>query len=207
MDLSDEEKFFIAHFVSGSYTYVKPVCGKYISLFSFLDQTNESIETQQKQIDEDDGYFSDLLGRIYKNSNESTWESVFKELEREGYFSNQDFHNKFLAVATWLYSKDSLRYFFEARKIGREIYDDLSSIQKKLDMEAEMEEQQKKKEISALNLKSQNELEQDRANAMRLLNKRLNNSKTSNNSTQSTNWGLKLKSKLDGDGSDWREQS
>ena len=70
-----------------------------------------------------------------------------------------------------------------------------------------MEKQRKKKEIYALNLKSQNELEQDRANAMRLLNKRLNNSKTSNNSTQSTNWGLKLKSKLDGDGSDWREQS
>ena len=207
MDLSEEEKFFIAHFVLGSYTYVKPVCGKYISLFSFLDQTNESIETQQKQIDEDDGYFSDLLGRIYKNSNESTWDSVFKELEREGFFSNEDFHIKFLAVATWLYSKDSLRYFFEAGKIGREIYDELSRTQKALDAEAEMEKQRKKKEISTLNSKSQSELEQDRANAMRLLNKRLNNSKSSNNSTQSTSWGLKLKSKLDGDGSDWREQS
>ena len=207
MDLSEDEKYFVAHFVLGSYTYVKPVCGKYISLFSFLDQTNESIEMQQKQIEEDDGYFSDLLLRIYKNSNESTWDSVFKELEREGFFINEDFHNKFLAVATWLYSKDSLRYFFEARKIGREIYDDLSRTQKKLDAELEMERQRKKKEISSLNSKSQTELERDRANAMKLLNKRSNNSKTSNKSSQSANWGLKLKSKLNGDGSDWREQS
>ena len=122
MNLTEEEKFFVAHFLLGSHSYVKPVFGKYISLYSYLDQTDEPIDTQERQIKEDDWYFCDLLNKIYSQSNESTWKSVFKELDEEGFFDNEDFYNKFLEVANWLYSKDSLRYFFEAGKVAGKIY-------------------------------------------------------------------------------------
>jgi hypothetical protein len=194
MNLTDEEKFFVAHFLLGSQSYVKPVFGKYISLYSYLDQTDEPIKTQEKQIKEDDWYFCELLKKIYSQSNESTWKSVFKELDKEGFFDNEDFYNKFLEVANWLYSKDSLRYFFEAGKVAGKIYG--------------VNRDNERRTHQPLIQKSDKEMEQDRINAIKLIYKGVGRSKDfgSNNNLKG-DWGLKSRSKLDGDGNDWREQS
>jgi len=209
MYLSDDEKFFVAHFVLGSNHVVKPVCGKYISLFSFLDQTDESIEMQLKQIDEDDWYFSGLLGKIYNQSDKSTWDSVFKELDREGFFDNENFYNKFLGVATWLFSKNSIRYFFEVQKEAGEIYSDLKRIQRLKDAQEKTEKDDLRKfHLRHLSLKSEQVLDQERVNAMKLLYKGSGVSKAVKSiSKPAGDWGLKSRSKLVGDGSDWREQS
>lgn len=208
MDLSDEEKFFVAHFVRGSYRYVKPVCGKYISLYSYLDQTDESEATQKKQIEEDDWYFSELLEKIFKQSNEAIWNSVFNELEREGFFENEKFFNKFLAVATWVYSKNSLRYFFEAEKQASVVYAEIRKIQKINDAKLEAKKQNPILNSFTDTLKSASEHNEERAAAMKLLYKSSNKSKQVNsNSNHAASWGFKRRSRLDGDGSDWREQS
>ena len=208
MNLTEEEKFFVAHFLLGSQSYVKPVFGKYISLYSYLDQTDEPIDTQQRQIKEDDWYFCDLLKKIYSQSNESTWKSVFKELDEEGFFDNEDFYNKFLEVANWLYSKDCLRYFFEAGKVAGKIYGVNREAERILERENEVKRQKERRARLPLIQKSERELEQDRINAIKLIYKGVGRSKDfgSNNNLKG-NWGLKSRSKLDGDGNDWREQS
>jgi hypothetical protein len=208
MNLTEEEKFFVAHFLLGSHSYVKPVFGKYISLYSYLDQTDEPIDTQERQIKEDDWYFCDLLNKIYSQSNESTWKSVFKELDEEGFFDNEDFYNKFLEVANWLYSKDSLRYFFEAGKVAGKIYGVNREAERILKRENEVKRQEERRARLPLIQKSEKELEQDRINAIKLIYKGVGRSKDfgSNNNLKG-DWGLKSRSKLDGDGNDWREQS
>lgn len=208
MDLSDEEKFFVAHFVLGSYRHIKPACGKYISLFSFLDQTDESIEIQQKQIDENDWYFCELLEKIYKQSNQSTLDYVFKKLKREGFFENENFRKKFLTVATWLYSKNSLRYFFEANKEAKEVYAELNKNRKLIEAEEEARKETERRTGLPVSSKSRYELDQDRFKAMKLLYKGVSNAKTSTSNGQSTdNWSSMSRPKLDNDGTEWwREQ-
>jgi hypothetical protein len=208
MNLTEEEKFFVAHFLLGSQSYVKPVFGKYISLYSYLDQTDEPIDTQEKQIKEDDWYFCDLLKKIYSQSNESTWKSVFKELDDEGFFDNEDFYNKFLEVANWLYSKDCLRYFFEAGKVTGKFYGVNRVVDRVLERDKEVKKQNERRTRPPLIQKSEKELEQDRINAIKLIYKGVGRSKDfgSNNNLKG-DWGLKSRSKLDGDGNDWREQS
>ena len=207
MDLSDEEKFFVAHFVLDTYWYVKPVCGKYISLFSYLDQTDEPIDIQKKQIEEDDWYFSELLERIYKKSDEKTWNNVFKELNDNGFFENENFYRQFNAIASWVYSKESLRYFFEAKKEAGESYAELSRMRKIKNAEEAIEKQNKIKSKFS-NSKSEKQLEEERIKAMKLLNKKVGTSKSTTSRRNLAGFSANtLRPKLDDYGIDWwREQ-
>ena len=101
-----------------------------------------------------------------------------------------------------------LRYFFEAGKVAGKIYGVNREAERILERENEVKRQNERKTRLPLIQKSEKELEQDRINAIKLIYKGVGRSKDfgSNNNLKG-DWGLKSRSKLDGDGNDWREQS
>ena len=119
MKLTKEEKYFIACFVENGYTIFKPTYKNYISLYSYLDATNETPQQQAIQIKSDDPYFVDLLRsfsgrRISTKRKSEVLSNVYEELELGGFFENQIFKERFDAVAIWLSNSRSLDYLDDA---------------------------------------------------------------------------------------------
>ena len=119
MKLTKEEKYFIACFVENGYTIFKPKYKNYISLYSYLDATDETPQQQVIQIERDDPYFVTLLrsfsGRHLtpKHKIEALSE-VYEELELSGFFENKMFKERFDVVAKWLLDSRSLDYLDDA---------------------------------------------------------------------------------------------
>jgi hypothetical protein len=119
MKLTKEEKNFIACFVENGYTIFKPKYKNYISLYSYLDATDETPQQQVIQIERDDPYFVTLLrsfsGRHLtpKHKIEALSE-VYEELELGGFFENKMFKERFDVVAKWLLDSRSLVYLDDA---------------------------------------------------------------------------------------------
>ena len=121
MKLTEEEKNFIACFVENGYSIFKPKYKNYISLYSYLDATNESLQQQAIQIERDDPYFVGLLrsisGRQWSTKKKSeALSKIYEELEVGGFFENQSFKERFDSVVKWLSNARSLNYLDEARR-------------------------------------------------------------------------------------------
>jgi len=123
MKLSEEEKIFIACFVENAHLIFKPKYKSFISLYSYLDFTNESPRQQTVQIKRDDPYFVGLL-RTFSDRNMSTKKrneaiiKVYDELEAGGFFDNKIFKERFDCVAKWLSSIRS-NYFLNKMRNDR----------------------------------------------------------------------------------------
>ena len=120
MRFAEEEKKFIACFVMCDYTIFKPRYKNYISLYSYLDSTNETLEEQNLQLISHDPYFVSLL-RPFANcphngrtGNQSVLKTVSDELRELGFFENEKFKARFGRVAKWLMSYLSDLYINEA---------------------------------------------------------------------------------------------
>jgi hypothetical protein len=120
MRFAEEEKIFIACFVMGGYTIFKPKYKNYISLYSYLDLTSETLEDQNHQLISHDPYFVSLL-RPFANcpdfgrtGNQNILKTVSDELRELGFFENEKFKARFGRVANWLMSYRSDLYINEA---------------------------------------------------------------------------------------------
>ena len=119
MKLTKEEKNFIACFVENGYTIFKPKYKNYISLYSYLDATDETPQQQVIQIERDDPYFVGLFRsfsgrRISTKRKSEALSKAYEELELGGFFENQMFKERFDVVAKWLLDSRSLVYLDDA---------------------------------------------------------------------------------------------
>ena len=120
MRFAEEEKKFIACFVMCDYTIFKPRYKNYISLYSYLDSTSETLEEQNLQLVSHDPYFISLL-RPFANcpifgrtGNQNIQKTVSDELKELGFFENEKFIARFGRVVKWLMSYRSDLYINEA---------------------------------------------------------------------------------------------
>ena len=120
MRFAEEEKIFIACFVMNGYTMFKPKYKNYISLYSYLDSTSETLEEQNLQLVSHDPYFISLL-RPFANcpnfgrtGNQNIQKTVSDELKELGFFENEKFIARFGRVVKWLMSYRSDLYINEA---------------------------------------------------------------------------------------------
>ena len=200
MTLSDDEKRFIACFFELLYLEVQPKFQNYLSLFSYLDKTNETVKEQKRQISEDDPYFVNLLSHIVHSRNsEKTRIRITLNLKKDGFFINRNFKIRFNAVVDWLLSDDSKSYLSEASRkrweIKREQREKATAIERE--------------KIHMHYLVNKETFDSNYRNAMvKLATNGFKKSTTKNSSQSSTidTWGRFKKPKLEDDGNSWREQ-
>ena len=208
MKLTKEEKNFIACFVENGYTIFKPKYKNYISLYSYLDATDETPQQQVIQIERDDPYFVGLLRsfsgrRISTKRKSEAISNVYEELELGGFFENQMFKERFDAVATWLLNSRSLDYLDDAVQ-KRLVHFDVkrraaSSKREKIEKELIHQNYIKNKDVFDKNYKE----------AMLKLAKNQFKKPTTEvvkNRSVTDQWGRRKFTKVEDDGNWWREQ-
>jgi hypothetical protein len=208
MKLTKEEKNFIACFVENGYTIFKPKYKNYISLYSYLDATDETPQQQVIQIERDDPYFVTLLrsfsGRHLtpKHKIEALSE-VYEELELGGFFENKMFKERFDVVAKWLLNSRSLEFLDDARR-NRLVHFDVkrkaaSSKREKIEKELIHQNYIKNKDVFDKNYKE----------AMLKLAKNQFKKPTTEvvqKRSVTDQWGRQKFTKVEDDGNWWREQ-
>jgi hypothetical protein len=208
MKLTKEEKNFIACFVENGYTIFKPKYKNYISLYSYLDATDETPQQQVIQIERDDPYFVTLLrsfsGRHLtpKHKIEALSE-VYEELELGGFFENKMFKERFDVVAKWLSNSRSLEFLDDARR-NRLVHFDVkrkaaSSKREKIEKELIHQNYIKNKDVFDKNYKE----------AMLKLAKNQFKKPTTEvvqKRSVTDQWGRQKFTKVEDDGNWWREQ-
>ena len=208
MKLTKEEKNFIACFVENGYTIFKPKYKNYISLYSYLDATDETPQQQVIQIERDDPYFVTLLrsfsGRHLtpKHKIEALSE-VYEELELGGFFENKMFKERFDVVAKWLSNSRSLEFLDDARR-NRLLHFDVkrkaaSSKREKIEKELIHQNYIKNKDVFDKNYKE----------AMLKLAKNQFKKPTTEvvqKRSVTDQWGRQKFTKVEDDGNWWREQ-
>ena len=200
MTLSEEEKRFIACFFEWHFVEVKPKYENYISLFSYLDKTDESISEQKRQIEEDDPYFVNLLRHIVNShQSEKIRKRVIANLIKDGFFENKNFKTRFNAVVDWLLSNDSKSYLLDA----------LREKWKKNEERRKKATEAEKEKLRQHYLENKEAIDSNYQNAMVKLAtngfKKASTHSTSKPPSLDT-WGVVKKSKLEDDGNSWREQ-
>ena len=120
MRFAEEEKKFIACFVMCDFTIFKPRYKNYISLYSYLDSTSETLEEQNLQLVSHDPYLISIL-RPFANcpnfgrtGDQNIQQTVSDELKELGFFENEKFVARFGRVVKWLMSYRSDLYINEA---------------------------------------------------------------------------------------------
>ena len=123
--LSDDEKKFVALFVEKYSFLIQPRYKNFISLFSYLDGTNESEKRQKIQLSQDDPYFVDMFRLIAHSKRKDPANWVRREFQKHGFFENQTFQKNFEVIALWLSSDDYPAYcdelFVWAQKVKRSL--------------------------------------------------------------------------------------
>jgi hypothetical protein len=208
MKLTKEEKNFIACFVENGYTIFKPKYKNYISLYSYLDATDETPQQQVIQIERDDPYFVTLLrsfsGRHLtpKHKIEALSE-VYEELELGGFFENKMFKERFDVVAKWLSNSRSLEFLDDARR-NRLVHFDVkrkaaSSNREKIEKELIHQNYIKNKDVFDKNYKEA---------MLKLAKNQFKKSTTEVIQKRSVTdqWGRQKFTKVEDDGNWWREQ-
>lgn len=208
MKLTKEEKNFIACFVENGYTIFKPKYKNYISLYSYLDGTNESLDEQARQIERDDPYFVTLLrsfsGRHHTSKHKlEALSEVYVELEISGFFENPMFKERFDVVAKWLSNSRSLDFLDEARRDRLVYFDEkrkaASSKREKIEKDLVHQNYIKNKDVFDKNYKE----------AMLKLAKNQFKKPTTEvvqKRSLTDQWGRQKFTKVDDDGTWWREQ-
>ena len=106
--LTNKEKYFISCFVEKRNRQLQPSLGKTISLYTFLDGTNESHEQQIIQIKLRDPLLSQILFDIsYRVDDERFYKRKIKELQKHDYSESPYFINTFRLVSEWLWLIES----------------------------------------------------------------------------------------------------
>ncbi len=106
--LTNKEKYFISCFVEKRNRQLQPSLGKTISLYTFLDGTNESYEQQIIQIKLRGPLLSQILFDIsYRVDDERFYKRKMKELQKHDYSESPYFINTFRLVSEWLWLIES----------------------------------------------------------------------------------------------------
>lgn len=106
--LTSEEKYFISCFIENCNQLLLPSLGKTISLYTFLDGTSESKEDQNRQIEFDDPFLSQVLFDIsYMVDDERFYKRKMKELKKRGYSESPHFMKAIRVVSEWLWLVES----------------------------------------------------------------------------------------------------
>ena len=208
MKLTKEEKYFIACFVENGYTIFKPKYKNYISLYSYLDGTSESLEEQANQIERDDPYFVALLrsfsGRHLTSKHKiEALSEVYEELEVGGFFENQMFKDRFDSVSKWLSNARSLDYLDEARR------DRLDHFEMKRRAASSKREKIEKELIHQNYVKNKEVFDNNYKDAMLKLAKNQFKKPTPEvvqKRSVTDQWGRQKFTKVEDDGNWWREQ-
>ncbi len=116
--LKAEEKYFFSCFIEKCNEVLCPKIGKVISLYTYLDETNESRKQQEKQVQLDDPFIADRLRMISDHvDDEKCYKRETSLLRDAGYWSNKSFQENFRAISEWLWLLESDRY---RKKVIRE---------------------------------------------------------------------------------------
>lgn len=116
--LKAEEKYFVSCFIEKCNDVLCPKIGKVISLYTYLDETNESRKQQQKQVQLDDPFIADRLRVISDHvDDEKCYKRETSLLREAGYWSNSRFQENFRTISEWLWLLESDRY---RKKVIRE---------------------------------------------------------------------------------------
>ena len=130
--LTSKEKYFISCFVEKCNHLLQPSLDTTISLYTFLDGTNESYERQIRQMELHDPLLAQILFDISNMvDDEKFYKKKLKELQKLGYSDSLYFLNAIRRVSEWLWliESDDVRrrvrnYFskkFEKNKRVKEI--------------------------------------------------------------------------------------
>jgi len=102
--LKAEEKYFVSCFIEECNEVLCPKIGKVISLYTYLDETNESRRQQEKQVQLDDPFIADRLRMISDHvDDEKCYKRETSLLRDAGYWSNKSFQENFRAISEWLW--------------------------------------------------------------------------------------------------------
>lgn len=207
MKLSEAEQSFVACFVEDGYTLFKPKYKNFISLYSYLDSTNETLKQQKEQIERDDPYFVALLQAIQKSSwstktKEKKVKSVYEELSAGGFFENPNFKERFDLVVKWLLSNSSRYHLDEARRAKR------AHFENKRNKARLMRDQVEKERVHQVYISNKKEIDENYAQVMIKLSKNQFNTSSkelTQNRSVTDDWGRQKATKVDDVGW-WREQ-
>lgn len=109
--LKAEEKYFVSCFIEKCNDVLCPKIGKVISLYTYLDETNESRKQQEKQVQLDDPFIADRLRVISDHvDDEKCYKRETSLLREAGYWSNSRFQENFRTISEWLWLLESDRY-------------------------------------------------------------------------------------------------
>jgi len=208
MKLTKEEKNFIACFVENGYTIFKPKYKNYISLYSYLDATDETPQQQVIQIERDDPYFVGLFRsfsgrRISTKRKSEALSKAYEELELGGFFENQMFKERFDVVAKWLLDSRSLDYLDDALG-NRLVY-----IDEKRKAASSKREKIEKELIHQNYIKNKDVFDKNYKEAMLKLAKNQFKKPTTEvvqKRSVTDQWGRQKFTKVEDDGNWWREQ-
>lgn len=125
--LKAEEKYFVSCFIEKCNEVLCPKIGKVISLYTYLDETNESRRQQEKQVQLDDPFIADRLRVISDHvDDEKCYKRETSLLRDAGYWSNSSFQENFRTISEWLWLLESDRY---RKKVIREKKTNLQALE------------------------------------------------------------------------------
>jgi DNA-directed RNA polymerase subunit RPC12/RpoP len=119
--LTSKEKYFISCFVEKCNHLLQPSLGKTVSLYTFLDGTNESYAEQIKQIEIYDSFLAQILFDISNMvDDEIFYKRKMKELQKNGFSESAHFINTIRQVSEWL-------WLIESDEMRKRVRKDLAS--------------------------------------------------------------------------------
>jgi hypothetical protein len=182
--LTNKEKYFISCFVEKVNHLLQPSVGKTISLYTFLDGTNESYAEQIKQIELYDSFLGRTLYAISKwVDDEKFYKKKIKELQKNGFSESAHFLKTIRQVSEWLWliesdemrervRKDFRSKFVDAQRgknsiawprtmhisesMGNEVAKNIVSIQNKKEIQSESDRSQTPFSFESVKQKIQN---------------------------------------------------
>jgi len=123
--LTPDEKYFIACFLEKKHVQLKPNYKHCISLYTYLDDTNEDLIAQKLQITSNDIELVKWLNIVRKNpKNKSIKSYITSEIKIKGYLENKAFKSKLEIIFNWLDNTDDVNVY------TRKIKEKLNSLEK-----------------------------------------------------------------------------
>ena len=114
--LTRGEKYFLACFYSGQQDILKPEYKDWVSLYSYLDSTHESLSQQKRFNKNEDKVISSALRIISNNvDNQRNLKRQIRSLTAQGIYISHAFQVRFESAANWFWYKESEVFIKKAR--------------------------------------------------------------------------------------------
>lgn len=194
--MNKSEKKFLAYSIIRGSHFFESKYKNYISLYSYIDQTNDSLKDQKKYKEEYDPYISMMIRNLMDTKHSKYKRGlIFKELKKMGYFDSEEFTKKFEEIVKWIDSEDSVTYFEEARLHAYREYKRIQDEERLLE----------KSRIHATYIANKEKIDAEYQLAMVKLGKNAyRKQEATSDLTSSNNWGRTRRPKLDTDSSEWQ---